>query len=92
MRPIAQNRTMMIVLLLVSLMMRAGIPEGYMPAAAGSGMLYEMCPAAMPAELIDLLAMNGHQHHHDTSSDSTSDYDASQCPIGHMLSAAAAVA
>jgi len=77
-------------LLLAALLLRAGIPDGYMPSALGSGQLFELCPAGVPAGFMQALSGSGH-HHHGDSAASESHYDASQCPIGHLLSAAAAV-
>jgi len=67
-------------------MMRAGIPDGYMPAAPGSGLLFELCPSGVPAELMQMLG--GGHHHHSSADDPATHFDAAQCPIGHMLSAA----
>jgi len=77
-------------LLLASLLMRAAVPDGYMPSALGSGQLFELCPAGVPAGFMQALSGSGH-HHHSNSAASESHYDASQCPIGHLLSAAATV-
>lgn len=77
-------------MLLAALLLRAGIPDGYMPAAQGSGLLFELCPAGVPAEFMQALSGSGH-HHHGHTADTESHYDASQCPIGHLLSAAVAV-
>ncbi len=77
-------------LLLATLLLRAGIPDGYMPSTLGSGQLFELCPAGVPAGFMQALSGSGH-HHHGDSAASESHYDASQCPIGHLLSAAAAV-
>ncbi len=79
-----------VLLLLAALLLRAGIPDGYMPAALGSGQLFELCPAGVPAGFMQALSGSGH-HHHGDSAASEAHYDASQCPIGHLLSAAAAV-
>ena len=76
-------------LLLAALLMRAGIPDGYMPAAPGSGLLFELCPAGVPAGFMRALAGSDH-HHHDMSDASASHFDAGQCPIGHLLSSAVA--
>ena len=77
-------------LLLAALLLRAGIPDGYMPSAPGSGQLFELCPAGVPAGFMQALSGSG-QHHHHNSDASESHYDASHCPIGHLLSAAVAV-
>lgn len=85
----SRNRQTLL-LLLAALLLRAGIPDGYMPAAPGNGLLFELCPAGVPAGFMQALSGSGH-HHHGDSAASESHYDASQCPIGHLLSAAAAV-
>lgn len=74
--------------LLAALLLRAAIPDGYMPAAAGSGLLFELCPAGVPAGFMQ--ALTGSDHHHHNSDRSASAYDTGQCPIGHMLSSAMA--
>ena len=88
MKSIANMRGAAVVALLASLLLRASIPDGYMPAKWGSGLLVELCPARVPAQVMQ--ALGGDHHHHGPASTS-SHLDTSQCPIGHMLSAAAAV-
>lgn len=78
-------------LLLAALLMRAAIPAGYMPAAPGSGLLFELCPAGVPAGFMTALSGSDHHHHHDNSDASESHFDAGQCPIGHLLSSAVAI-
>jgi len=78
-----------VALLLATLLLRAGIPDGYMPAAAGSGLLFELCPAGVPAGF--MRALTGLDHHHHHSDQTEPGYDAGQCPIGHMLSSAMAL-
>jgi hypothetical protein len=78
-------------LVLAALLLRALIPDSYMPAAAGTGLLFELCPSRMPAEFMQALQRSEHgHHHHGSSDDTTTHYDASQCPIGHLLSVAVA--
>jgi len=77
-------------LLLAALLMRAGIPDGYMPAAPGSGLLFELCPAGVPAGFMSALSGSDHHHHHGKSDASESHFDSGQCPIGHLLSSAMA--
>jgi len=79
-----------LVLLLAALLMRAGIPDGYMPSAPGSGLLFELCPAGVPAGFMSALAGTEHHHHHDEADASQSHFDAGQCPIGHLLSSTVA--
>jgi hypothetical protein len=90
---IERNRHRVLLLLLATLLMRVAIPVGYMPAAAGSGLLFELCPEGMPASVMQ--ALGGHHHHHQAHSDRSSNqseasFDAEQCPVGHMLSSAMA--
>jgi hypothetical protein len=84
------RQSALLVCVVATLAMRAAIPVGYMPASAGSGLLFELCPSAVPAEI--LMAMSGvdHVHHHGGDNDD-SPFNAEQCPIGQMLSVAAAV-
>ena len=76
-------------LLLIALAMlgvRALAPLGYMPASAGTGLLYELCPEGMPAEVMHALWGGGHHHHHGDDGGGATE----SCPIGHMLAAAMA--
>jgi len=59
-------------------MMQAVIPDGYMPASAGSGLLVTLCPDALPPGVE--LAHTGHHHagHGNDAGD--------RCDIGHFLS------
>jgi len=79
-----------LLVLLAALLMRAGIPDGYMPAAQGSGLLFELCPAGVPESFMRALSGSDHHQHHSDSGASGSHYDAGQCPIGHILSSAVA--
>jgi len=88
MKRIANSRRTPLLLLLAALLLRAAIPDGYMPAALGSGLLFEMCPARVPSGLMQALAGSTQHQHHSQSAAATPAYDASQCPIGHLLSAA----
>ena len=76
--------------------MRAAIPAGYMPAASGSGLLFELCPDGIPTEFIEFLTGGAAQHHphaaHAGSGHHDHDgYGDHQCLVGHMLLSAAAV-
>jgi hypothetical protein len=75
---------------LAMLALRALTPEGYMPAAQGSGLLFELCPEGMPAEVMQALSGGGHHHHHGASSSGDATAGTSDCPIGHMLGSAVA--
>jgi len=74
---------------LALLSLRALMPDGYMPAAAGSGLLFELCPEGMPAEVMQALAGGRHHHHHGDDADGAR-VDTGHCPIGHMLASAVA--
>jgi len=85
-------RTAWLLAALAMLSMRALTPEGYMPASPGSGLVFELCPEGMPAAVMQALAGPGHHHRHHGADDTASQSAAAeQCPIGHMLSTAAAV-
>jgi len=87
----AHNRRYLLLAALVTLSLRALTPDGYMPGSAESGLLYELCPDGMPAEIMQALAGGGHHHHHHGASDSASVSSTEQCPIGHMLASAVIV-
>ena len=94
---IGHNRHQPILLIaaLAMLALRALTPDGYMPASQGSGLLYELCPSGMPAEIMRALAGGGHAHHDHRHHHGGADGEASvsgteQCPIGHMLGSAMA--
>ena len=79
---------------LAALSLRAMTPDGYMPASAGSGLLFELCPDGMPAAVmaaLDDTAGHHHHHHRGGSGDGAAVSGTEQCPIGHMLAAAIAV-
>lgn len=76
--------------LLAGFIVRAASPMGYMPAAPGSGLLFELCPGQLPAGVSLPGRMTGHDHHHH-GADDDSQPEPDQCQIGHLLSSAAAV-
>lgn len=84
----AVHKQTLLLATLAMLALRVLTPEGYMPGSAGSGLLFELCPAGMPAEVMRALGGGGHHHHH--HDDKSPAKGTEQCPIGHMLSAAAA--
>jgi len=84
------KRHILLVAALATLSLRALTPDGYMPGSAESGLLYELCPDGMPAEIMQSLVGGGHHHHHG-GSDSAPVSGTEQCPIGHMLGSAVAV-
>lgn len=81
---------LLLVAALVMLSLRALTPDGYMPASKGSGLIYELCPSGMPAEIMQALAGGGHHHHAHHGDDSNAVSGTEQCPIGHMLGSAVA--
>lgn len=94
-RMIRHNRYQPILLIaaLAMLALRALTPDGYMPGSQGSGLLYELCPSGMPAEIMRALAGGGHdphRHHHSGGDGEASVSGTEQCPIGHMLGSAIA--
>lgn len=94
MRPSVQHKLLFIAALAM-LTLRALTPDGYMPGSKGSGLLFELCPSAMPPEIMQALAGDSHHHHghagHGGGDDSSSVSGTEQCPIGHMLASAVAV-
>lgn len=79
------------VCVVATLLLRAAIPAGYMPAGAGNALLFEMCPSAVPADLLMAIAGSTHAHHHHGGDSDESHFNAEQCPIGQLLSVAVAV-
>ena len=57
------NNAHTLLVLLAALLLRAAIPDGYMPASWGSGLLVKLCPAGLPAGVMQALA-GEHEHHH----------------------------
>lgn len=84
-----RTRQRLLFIALVMLGVRALTPLGYMPASAGSGLLYELCPEGMPAEILHRLSGGGHHHHHHHGDDQAGPSES--CPIGHMLASAMAI-
>lgn len=76
--------------LFAALLLRAAIPAGFMPAAAGSGLWFEFCPEGVPAEFMQLLSgVAGHDYGH--TDHGHPGHDADPCSLGHMLLSAASV-
>ena len=75
----------LVTVLLAGIVMRAFIPAGYMPAAPGKGLLFELCHDGLPAGFTQ--ALGGHDHHagHGGHDDHAAGGD---CSIGHILSLA----
>lgn len=86
MMSVARQPRLLLIAALAMLALRALTPAGYMPGSPASGLLYELCPSGMPAEIMRALG-GGHHHHHEQTGGMAGD---EQCPIGHMLSTTAA--
>ena len=72
--------------LMAGIVLRAFIPAGYMPAAPGKGLLFELCHEGLPVSFMAALD-DGHGHH--AHNDSHSEHAAAgDCSIGHLLSMA----
>lgn len=84
----SRHRIRILALLAAAFLVRAFIPAGYMPAAAGSGPLFELCPEGVPGEFIKALSGGSHDAHH---AHGETGQDEHRCPVGHMLASAAAV-
>lgn len=77
--------------LLAGLLIRALTPLGYMPAAEGSGLLFELCPDQMPAGFVLQSKDSSARHHHHTNSDEgQQSTEPDQCQVGHLLFSAMA--
>jgi hypothetical protein len=90
----ARHHRLLLFVALTTLGLRALTPEGYMPGSRGSGLLFELCPEGMPAEVMQALSGGGGHHHHHQGhgeDEGTSMSGTEQCPIGHMLASAIAV-
>jgi hypothetical protein len=79
-----RHRLPVLLSLFCGLALRVITPAGYMPASAGSGLLFELCPDGLPHGVT--FSRAGHAHHHDDGDASKGD----QCDLGHMLSGASA--
>ena len=75
----------LVTVLLAGVVLRAFVPAGYMPAAPGKGLLFELCHDGLPAGFMK--ALGGHTHHagHGGHDDHAAGGD---CGIGHILSMA----
>lgn len=91
MRPTSTYKYLALPVLLVTLLLRAAIPDGYMPAAASSGLFAELCPTGMPFGFMQAISGADGGHHHGSHDDGSSHYNSDHCPIGHLLSGAVAV-
>lgn len=84
------HRLASLLLLSASLLLRAIIPVGYMPAIAGSGLVFEFCPEGIPAEFMQVLAGDSAVDHGHAGHGEAAD-DVHHCPFGHLLLSAAAL-
>ncbi len=77
-------------LVAVGFLLRALVPVGYMPAAPGTGLLFELCHEGMPAAIMMALAgdEHGHAHHGHHGHDGHHGSAESGCSIGHLLTLA----
>ncbi|WP_405227873.1 hypothetical protein [Lentisalinibacter sediminis] len=87
--------------LAATLLLRAIIPAGFMPAAIGAGFPLQVCPSGLPDGALTRLAgehaahhHHGHHGHHDAGDGGNGGngghvYSAEQCPIAHLIAAAA---
>jgi len=78
----------LVTVLLAGVVLRAFIPAGYMPAAPGKGLLFELCHDGLPAGFMQ--ALGGHDHHEGHTGHGGHDGHASggDCSMGHILSLA----
>jgi hypothetical protein len=88
MNRIPNRQSMSLLVVAAVLILRAAIPAGYMPAAAGSGLLFEFCPDGVPAGFMQMLAGHGKHDHGDSGDGHHGGYE---CSFGHLLLSAAAV-
>jgi hypothetical protein len=84
---VARARRNALMLLLAAIALRAIIPVGYMPGSLGGELLFEMCPEGMPSAMVQAL---GGKHHHGGGDDEAATPGLEQCPMGHLLTPAAA--
>jgi len=81
----------LLTVLLAGIVLRAFVPAGYMPAAPGKGLLFELCHDGVPAGFMETLG--GHGHHsghagHAGHGDHDEHAGGADCSIGHILSMA----
>jgi len=79
------NLRLLVTVLLAGVVMRAFIPAGYMPAAPGKGLLFELCHDGLPAGFMQALGGHGHHAGHGGHDEHAS---GGGCSIGHILSMA----
>ena len=74
-------------LVTAAFLLRALVPAGYMVAAPGQGLLFELCHEGMPPEIMAAIAghEHGHAHHGHHGGDEAANGD---CSVGHLLNMA----
>ena len=75
----------LVAVLLAAGILRAFVPAGYMPAAPGKGLLFELCHDGLPAGFMEALGGQGHHADHAGHDKHAS---AGDCSIAHILSMA----
>lgn len=75
----------LVTVLLAGIVLRAFVPAGYMPAAPGKGLLFELCHDGVPAGFLEALGGHGHHSGH---GDHDGHAGGADCSIGHILSMA----
>ena len=78
----------LVAVLLAGVLVRAFIPAGYMPAAAGSGLLFELCHDGLPAGFMQALAGDDHHASHAGHGGHEDHASSGDCSMGHILSLA----
>lgn len=87
MQPANKKWRLLATVLVTGILLRAFIPAGYMPAAPGQGLLFELCPSSLPAGFTSALGDHeGHHAGHDVH-DAHDEHEAdNDCSLGHILS------
>ena len=78
----------LLTILLAGIVLRAFVPAGYMPAAPGKGLLFELCHDGVPAGFMEALGGHGHHSGHAGHGDHDEHAGGADCSIGHILSLA----
>ena len=78
----------LLTVLLAGIVLRAFVPAGYMPAAPGKGLLFELCHDGVPAGFMEALGGHGHHSGHAGHGDHDEHAGGADCSIGHILSMA----
>jgi len=73
--------------LLTGVLLRAFIPAGYMPAAPGQGLLFELCQAGVPSGFASALKGHEDRHGQHAAHNAHDDHESGEdCSFGHILS------